>query len=231
VESVFYEAQAVFHALTEALHVTHKRTARRFVNRHALVFPGFIAPSFIYAELLSTLNVLGIFATVVSHRLSLAAQVRRPHDELMGNVMRYQRWYGTPDYLIGHSFGSLEALSFLPYLQDARVIAFAPPLKLSIPRSILALGEALGIIPELLEEQNFRRVVEEVGPYQEQITLVYSTSDRLCPPDRKTLPKARTLIIEDVTSAGKKMRTREKPIYQTHIGLPFSRTIAQGLDS
>lgn len=220
VRSILEESRAVEKALFEPHRIQSKPQKSRF---RALILPGFIAPRFVYHRLVKFLDALGIFSVVATYGMNPRAQLLREPKILEETVLAFREAFGTLDYVVAHSTGSIEGISLIPdYPEVRKVVAFAPPLTLTaVPRTLLHLGARLGLAPVPLHPERMRKLVRRLKPHQERIVLVYTREDRLCRPAHHVFPTAKHIVVEEEVPKISRHLDIDSSSH-THIGLPNS---------
>jgi len=223
VRSFVRESRAVETAFEDALFESHRmRSTPKKSRARALILPGYIAPKFVYCRLVKFLDSLGIFSAVATYGMSIRSQLLREPKILSRTVSVFRERFGTLDYVIGHSAGTIDALSLLPDHPEVKLaVAFAPPFELSpVLRTLLHVGYHIGVAPIPLHPEQIESLLKRLTPHQKKIVLVYTKEDGLCLPATTVLPKAKHILVEEEVS--KRPNGTHDENSHTHVGLPNS---------
>jgi pimeloyl-ACP methyl ester carboxylesterase len=219
VRSFIKESRAVETAFEDALFESHRmKSTPEKCRARALILPGYIAPRFVYHRLVKFLDAQKIFSAVATYGMSLRSQLLRNPEILNNTVIAFKERFGTIDYVIGHSAGTIDALSLITtHSEVRRAVAFAPPFALApLPRMLLHVGSHIGLAPIPLHPRRVQLLMKRLLPHQERVVLVYTNDDALCRPARAVLPGAKHIVVEE-----KKTR-KDDGNSHTHVGLPNS---------
>jgi len=199
-------------------------------NPGVLILPGFIAPKFIYRDLMEFFHSLGLRAGIADYNELGLPSLRRRKKQLISAARQFMKTSGKIDYVIGHSLGGIEAVFLmLLYPEIRKAVCIAAPFNNGQTWEIARIGKYLSLSPHFVLNPLLKQVFEGALKLAERIITIASINDIIVPPDEAALPQARNIVISERSYRGSADQTREK-YYDSHTGLPnmkYVRAILQ----